>query len=80
MPAEALEEAKSTLKFLNLAETFDALHPDGEKSQILALHTNRLCTKSYHYIGRRVGFSYIIILAGILGQLEFKNLSVILQF
>jgi len=34
--AEALDEAK---KFLNFAENIDALHPDGEKSQILSILT-----------------------------------------
>jgi len=33
--AEALEEAKRHQKILNFEENFDALHPDGEKSQIL---------------------------------------------
>jgi len=36
VPAEALE---GMLKFLNFAEKFDALHPDGEKSQILSILT-----------------------------------------
>ena len=36
-PAEALEEAKRHAKFLDFAENFDALHSDGEKSQILSI-------------------------------------------
>jgi len=39
VPAEALEMAKSMVKFLNFAENFDALHPDGEKSQIFFILT-----------------------------------------
>ena len=39
VPAEALEEAKRHAKFLNFAEDFDALHPDGEKFQILSILT-----------------------------------------
>ena len=36
VPAEAL---KGVLKILNFEEIFDALHPDGEKSQILFILT-----------------------------------------
>jgi len=36
VPAEALEEAKRHAKN---QENFDALHPDGEKSQILSILT-----------------------------------------
>jgi len=39
VPAEALKRLKGMLKILNFEENFDALHPDGEKSQILSILT-----------------------------------------
>jgi len=48
VPAEALEEAKRHAKLLSFEENFDALHSDGEKSQILSI-----CTQPYHYPVRK---------------------------
>jgi len=39
VPVEALEVAKDMLKLLNFAQNFNALRPDGEKSQILSILT-----------------------------------------